>query len=463
MSNLFRCRSCAYKACTKQQLGGIKMSGLIKRIRTWFTSFLSVETLLHEQKLLLFAILFYFCATGVSGVFVNLFLYQTTVNTAGLAATNALANVIVFNLFTYIFLLVMSGLLGVFGKRISEKGGMLAGLGIYMLLFVFVLLADTNVSKYLIWLAFFNAAGSATFHLSYNQILGYSFSERTKRLFLTMLSFFVTAAGILTPIIAGIFVQNGKSMNGYTVAFGTALIMLAVSAGFVLCLRLPRKRIVKRTYFAGVLVNVFREKNLLLVHLAELLRGMREGALAFLFPVLIYTISENAIAVGFYVAICSLLQVLGEHHVLRTSNEENRLGLMLFAVAVMLVATVVFSFGFSVMTVYAYGIITALVGGFLYVPIAGLFHWSTGKITNASKKSVEIQLVRELVLSFGKVLGALVVLLCYRFNVLLVAVIVLNLVLILSWVLFSRVGEDVPEASVSVEGSIERENENDAD
>ncbi len=438
------------------------MSGLIKRIRVWFTSVLSVETLLHEQKLLLFAILFYFCATGVSGVFINLFLYQTTVNIAGMAATNALANVIVFNLFTYIFLLAMSGVLGIFGKRISEKGGMLAGLGIYILLFVVVLLADANANKYLLWLALLNAAGSSFFHLAYNQILGYTFSERTKRLFLTMVSAFVTAAGILTPLITGMFVQNGKNMNGYIAAFGTALVMLAVSVGFVLCLRLPRKRVVKRTYFAGVLVNVLRDKNLLFVHLAELLRGVREGALAFLFPVLIYTISENALAVGFYVAICSVLQLLGERHVLHTANEENRLGLMLFAVAVMLVTTAVFSFGFGVMSVYAYGVITALIGGFLYVPIAGLFHWATGRITNGAKKTVEIQLVRELFLSGGKVIGALLVWVFYRLNILPVAVIVVNVILVLAWVLFSRVGEET-QAEPSVEADSETESVKDAD
>lgn len=438
------------------------MSGLIKRIRTWFTSVLSVEILLHEQKLLLFAILFYFCATGVAGVFINLFLYQTTVNTAGLAATNALANVIVFNLLTYIFLLVLSGLLGVFGKRISEKNGMLTGLGIYIVLFVVLLLTDSNVNKYLFWIALLNAAGSAFFNLSYNQILGYAFSERTKRLFMTMVGAFVTAAGILTPLITGVFVQNGKNMNGYTVAFGTALVMLAVSVGFVMCLRLPRKRMVKRTFFAGVFVNVLREKNLLLVHLAELMRGVREGALAFLLPVLIYTISQNAVLVGFYVAVCSVLQLLGERHVLHTANEENRLGLMLFAVAVMLITCAVFSFGFSVMSVYAYGVITALIGGFLYVPIAGLFHWASGRIVNSAKKTVEIQLVREVFLSAGKVLGALLVWLFYRLNILPGAVIVVNVILVLAWVLFSRVGEDA-EAVPSVEGDSETEIVNDAD
>ena len=82
------------------------MNGFIKRIRTWFASFLTIETLSREQKLMLFAVLFFFCATGVSGVYINLFLYQTTVEAAGVVATDALTNVIVFNLLVYIFMFI---------------------------------------------------------------------------------------------------------------------------------------------------------------------------------------------------------------------------------------------------------------------------------------------------------------------------------------------------------------------
>ncbi len=426
------------------------MHNLIKRVRAWFTSVLSVEILLREQKLLLFAMLFYFCATGVCGVYVNLFIYRTTVNLASMAATNALTNVIVFNLLTCIFSIAISAFLGLFGKRLSEKNGMLSGLFIYIALFVILLVAEVKVLKYLWLIALLCASGGALFHISYNQILSVTFGERTKRLFISIVSAFIGIAGILTPLIAGIFVQNGKNMNGYTVAFGTALVMLAVSVGFVLYVRLPKKRISKRTYFAGVLLQAMQDRNLRLVHIAELLRGIREGALVFLFPVLIYTLSENAVLVGLYVAICAAVQMLGERHVARTQTPENRMGLMLFAVAVIVVATIVFAFGFNVMAIYAYGIITALISGFMNLPIVGLFHWSIGAISNVNKKALEIQQVRELFIGMGKLLGCLLLWAFYKINMLAVAVILVNFVLVLVWVLFSRVGEEAQNQEIIV-------------
>ena len=418
------------------------MNGFIKRIRTWFASFLTIETLSREQKLMLFAVLFFFCATGVSGVYINLFLYQTTVEAAGVVATDALTNVIVFNLLVYIFMFIISGLLGIFGKRIPEKSGLLGGLGAYALLFVLLLVLGSNAIHAVAWLALLNACGTALFQLSYNRMLAFAFVERTKKLYITISSALIAAAGILTPIIAGAFIQNGRNMNGYTVAFGTALVMIAISIGFVVCVRLPKNRLPKRTYFAGVLVQVLRERNLRLVHFGELLRGLRDGALAFLLPMVIFTVSGNAVSVGFYAAFCAVLQLLGEMHVARTVNTENRLGLMLFAVLVMLVAMVAFAFGFNVMTVYAYGILASLVGAFLYVPIVGLLHWSAAAVANAQKKMSEFQLVRECFVNIGKALGAVDVLVFYKFNLLPVAVITVNVILVLAWVLFSRVGEE---------------------
>lgn len=418
------------------------MSGILKRIRTWFASFLSVETLSREQKLMLFAVLFFFCATGVSGVYINLFLYQTTANAAGLAPTDALTSVIVFNLLAYIFMFVISGLLGIFGKRIPEKHGLLGGLAAYAILFVLLLVLGQKAIRAVAWLALLNACGTSLFQLSYNRMLAFAFVERTKKLYITISSALIAFAGIITPIIAGIFVQNGKNMNGYTVAFGTALVMIAISIGFVVCVRLPKSRGQKRTYFAGVLLHVLQERNLRLVHLGELLRGLRDGALAFLLPVVIFASGGNALGVGFYIALCAVFQLLGEQHVSRTANAENRMGLMLFAVAVMLVAMVVFAFGFNVMTVYAYGIVSALVAAFLYIPIVGILHWSIASVSNAQKKTVEIQLVRELFVNVGKGLGAVLVLIFYKLNLLPVAVILVNVILVLAWVLFSRIGEE---------------------
>ncbi len=418
------------------------MAEMIKRVRAWFASILSIEQLLREQKLLLLAMLFYFCATGVSGIFINLFLYQTTLNTTGLLPVNALMNVILYNVYTYVFLIAMSCIIGIVGKRISTKGSMMAGLCLYIALFVVVLLLDANVGKYLWILAALNAGGSTLYNIAYNEVLGYSFAERSKRLFIFIVSLVMTLAGVLTPIISGIFVQSGRNMNGYLATFGTALVLLAISLAFVLYVRLPQKKKVHRAYFANVLVFSVKDRNLRLVHLAELTRGIREGVIAFLLPILIYTLHQNAVAVGLYVAICAALQRLGEWHVMHTGTESNRMGLMLFAVAVMLLTSIVFAFGFSMMAIYSYGILTALVAGFLYVPIVGIYHWATNSITNASKKTMEIQTVRELFLNIGKLLGAVLTLVLHRFNLLVLVIFIVNFILVITWVLFSRVGEE---------------------
>lgn len=438
------------------------MSELVKRVRAWFTSIISIESLLREQKLLLFAMLFYFCANSVSSVFLNLFIYQTTVNSSGLLSVDALTNVILYNIYTYVILIAMTCFTGMFAKRIPTKGSMLAGLSMHILLFVFVLLTDTNAHKYLWLFAALNGIGSALYNVAYNEILGYAFDERSKRLFIFIVGVCMTLAGILTPIVAGSFIQVGRNMNGYIAAFGTALVMLALSVAFVLCVRLQKKKKIQRAYFANVLVSIFKDTNLRFVHLAELVRGIREGVIAFLLPVLIYTLCENAVAVGIYVALCAVLQMLGEWHVMHTGNENNRMGLMLFAVAVMILTTAVFLFGFSVMSIYAYGVLTALIAGFLYVPIVGIYHWATNRITNSAKKTLEIQSARELFVTVGKVIGALAALLLHKSNALVAVIFVINLILILTWVLFSRVGEE-EEQNVLLTETKETEIENNAD
>jgi len=433
------------------------MSGVIKRIRVWFSSFLSTETLLREQKSLLFAMLFYFLAVGFSGVFINLLIYTATVNSAGLLPAEAMVNIIRYNLYTYLFMLPLSAVMGIFGKKLSEKNGMLTGLFLHAVLFVVLLVMHTNVIKSIVFVAFLSAAATSVFHVSYHETLGYAFADRSKRLFVSVCGALMTGASVFAPLLAGLLIQYGKDTYGYSFAFGLALVFLAVACGFVLCIRLPKRKKM-RTYYASVLVGSIKNKNILYANLAETVLGMRDGVMAFLRAVLLYTISENAFVVAIYIALSTVLQILSERHVQRNINEQNRMGFMLFAVVIMILATTPFWFVFDLVSVFSYGIITALVVGFMTVPVGVIMHWTSVQHLNAANKTLECQSVRSLFVNVGKCVGVLIMMLLYRTGLLSVAIFLLNFLVLGAWLLFSCIGDGTENTSV-VEPEAEFESE----
>lgn len=124
------------------------MSAYLKRMGTRLGTLFSGGVLLREQKLFMAAVSLFFVAAGLSGMFVNTFIYSCAYTSGELVS--GIKSVAYYNLCLYASMAVFSVVIGIVGKGLQSRLLMGTGLCLYALVFVLLLLLGKECINY-IW------------------------------------------------------------------------------------------------------------------------------------------------------------------------------------------------------------------------------------------------------------------------------------------------------------------------
>ena len=144
--------------------------------------------------------------------------------------------------------------------------------------------------------------------------------------------------------------------------------------------------------------------------LGESLRGFREGVMMFLGGVLVFSIADSELFVGFYTMICSAVQISAFYFLARAIRPYNRKRFLLIGALAMLVVGSVFLKEISITTLFIYGIGTAISATFVNNTTASIIYWVIHKMPGSEKRRIEGIVVREAYLNAGRVAGVFLVL-----------------------------------------------------
>lgn len=410
------------------------MSAYLKRMGTRLGTLFSGGVLLREQKLFMTAVSLFFVAAGLSGIFINTFLYSCAYTSGELVS--GIKSVAYYNLCLYASMAVFSVVVGIVGKGIQSRVLMSAGLCFYALVYILLLFLGKDSVNYIWALGFLSGMGTSLFQLNYSSAVTFATSGENRDYYLAVQGIINSVAAVFSPMLAGVLLELVGGIHGYTVLFCVTLFILTVC--LACCFSLSYSDGKKtNTHFGNVFVFSLQNKGFRAASFGEMLSGMREGVMAFLVPVLLFTLGFSHILVGVYALAYAGLQFIFSRRANERIHAKNRNLVILLACVVNAAIGFVFLSGVDYLPVFSYGIVASIAQSFFAAAVFAVFYDSAYRIPNGHRKNLEILTVRELYANAGRVIGIFILMLVPQETGSLVYVILgLGISQLVAWALF---------------------------
>ncbi|MDK2801058.1 MAG: transporter, family, putative transporter [Clostridiales bacterium] len=373
---------------------------------------------------------FFLLGVGLSNTFINIFLWKVEKD---------LSIVILFNAIYYATIPLVFIFAGWLAKRMSLTFNLRLGIICYSILYIILLILQNNAAKYVWLLGILLGISGGFYYLSYN-VLGYDFTTDDNRDYVMGVQGLVLSMStMIAPVAAGSLIELIKGLKGYVLIFSISLTLFLIAA--VLSTKIPIQTINKHYYIKSILFMPFKKKNWRYVMIGESFRGFREGVMMFLIGVLIFSMVNSELFVGYYTLASSMVQLYSFYFISRRMRPGTRKKYLFIGVVAVMIAALVFLLALNVVTLLIYSIIISFFVTFINNPTAGIIYWVIHKTPNSKKRRIEGIVVREVYLNIGRVLGVLLLLLTISKNANAIPFIIvcLSLSQIVVWYLFNKV------------------------
>lgn len=398
--------------------------------------------MIRDQKMLLVSMILYFCAVSVTGVFINLFIFSASLQSSSDATTTfAILNVLKYNLYTYLFILVFSSFIATKGKSMRQRECMMLGLFLFIILYILLAVLKTKCIDLLLLPAFLNAGGAAFYHMSYNEAMNFSASERSKGAFVSTLNTLMLVMGIVLPIVTALVIGEKTDFKGYVLIFEivTGLLIVAMAVSYHISFPHQKKR---RTCFLSVLIKSVKNKTYRLSSFGELVQGIKEGVMTFIIPIVLYITSASVIVTAVYVAVVAIIRTLSISHIEKRITHSNMMGILFIGTAAACVSVALFAGGITAPAVFAFGVFNAFFYGHTNVPTSKCCYFATKDFALGEKRFIELLSVREIYLNVGKIIGVVIFMFLYsNYQNMIFAILIVNALQFVSWILYLAIGE----------------------
>lgn len=407
------------------------MSAYLKRIGTRLSSLFTGGVLMREQKMFLSTVSLFFIATTLSGIFVNTFIYSCAY--ASGKTVSALHAVAYYNLCMYASMALFSVIIGIVGKTISTRVLMCIGIVFYAFLYILLLVWGIMSIKYIWVLGFLSGMGAAVFNLNYSGAVTYATSNESRTYYLALQGIINSIVAVLAPFLAGVISALVGGMNGYITLFIISLLILSSSivCGFGLSYNDGKKG---GTQFGNVFVFSIKDKGFRYCAFSDIISGLRDGVSIFLIPMLLFSIRMSNFLVGVYMLVFAAVQVVMSEIAKRYITDKNRMGVIFLTSVVHIISAFVLFSGVDMLSIFSYGVMSALAQGVFVTAAFAVFYNAAYKIPHGHRKNLEILSVREFYINIGKIIGIFIVMLVMRETTYVIfTMFIFGILQILSW------------------------------
>ncbi len=389
--------------------GGVVIGAYFKRLGVKLSSvFSGGGVLLSSQKVFLAAVSLMFAVTGLSGIFINTFIYSCVSTSA--EAASALRTVAYYNLCMYASMAFFAIVVGIIGKSMNSRTLISLGLAVYAAMFILLIVLREQSANYVWLLGILSGMASALISLNYGVAVSHATSNNNREYYLSIQGTINAVGTVVTPLIAGAILEMIGGIGGYVTLFSVALafVLISLFCFFNLHFNDGKKGM---TQFGNVFVAFFQNKSLRGCIMAEFVGGLRDGIVVFLIPVLLFSIDMSNIWVGIYMFVFSLVQVVFSRSLQSKINQKNRSFMLFISCFLYALIGFVFLTGTDMLQIFSYGIVSALLQSVFVASVFSIFFEASYKIKNAPRKNIEILSVKEFYTNMGRVVGAFVLLL----------------------------------------------------
>jgi MFS transporter, YQGE family, putative transporter len=317
------------------------------------------DKLNHRAKLLLILIALYSLSSGLSSLFVTLFLFKIN---------NSFFPPIFFYMGNYLGLIVGFVVGGLMIKKISINLLLSSGLIIESLFFgaLVVLGNSSGQGSLALGLGIFYGLGEGFIWLARHLLEYESTFEGNRNRFFSSAYILATLSTIVAPLIAGFFIVAGETdhYSGYVVVFILAALLL-MTAGVV---AFSLKHEIGLEFKLSKLFHLDRDnKDWRSIESTQFIHGLRDGTLPILVTLATYFILKNELNVGGAASLGSAVALIIGYSIGKYSKASQRIKMGWFGVVFIVMAYVILFLGFNTTSLIIYLLLVSIAGPALYL------------------------------------------------------------------------------------------------
>ncbi|HPW53017.1 MAG TPA: MFS transporter [Erysipelotrichaceae bacterium] len=359
-----------------------------------------------NEKLLISCSVLFALASGMSAVFMNVFLYTYT----GSLTVMALYTCIRMSIFPFSFTIA-----GKMARKISY--GVTLSIGLiflfYQLFFVLQFNYLFSINHNLIFLAaILSGLGEGFYYLSFNTLNQLVTSPETRADFLSISGILSNISNVAAPLISTFIISlSGSDINGYLNIFKIVLVVY----GFISLLGIRIKAKGSSARFSVLKALTFqKDRQWRYVLLSHFLYGFRDSLILSLTGILVYNATNSSGSFyGKLLAFFSLLTIIAYAFASKLIKKHNRIKYYTYGAIFLSSASIILILFPNIYGALYYGIVNAIASPFYNVPFAIITMNALSDYSKTENLAGRI-IAKEAYLTVSRCLGLLFIVLCEK-------------------------------------------------
>jgi YQGE family putative transporter len=336
---------------------------------------------------------FFQFGASMSGVFLNLYLWRLT---------HSLWISGMYYIISWTVAPLALALGGWIAKRKDRMYTYRAGLLLYVLFYLAVILAQERVVEYYVGFAIFTGFAGCFYWTGYLTLM-YDVSNHQNRIrYLAINMIMFTGAGLVGPALAGFVISRNEALQGYIIIFALAFAMfLLAGIGSFRIKALPSQS--KSYYLKYTMLLMRKNPDWVKALFGFMGLGVLQGSMLFLPPILLFQVLSGEEWVGYFGVLFSGLTMGSGYFISRFAKESRRTVYFIRSAVGFTAGSLLLLWAVNFWTVIGFMIVYSIFSPLQGNTMTSTYYGLIGKLQPKGQFRVESVVVREIFVNIGRV------------------------------------------------------------
>lgn len=375
------------------------MVSVFRRIGAKLYFMLGLDHLLPPFRRFMLVHISFLLTTGVTSTFVNTLLMRSS-DDSNIALK--------YSIWQYIFIAVGMILAAWMLHRVVNRRVILLALSFAMLTYLLILTCMPVIHLVYPLIGIACGLSNGFYWLTYFDALALYCTDETRDLGINLIGLFAGVISLVMPLSCGLLIDAMPGLLGYYLMFGFCFLAAILSLYFSTRLE-PDFPDRQRSPFFRIFKKAYTEKIWFFTFHSDLLRGLRDGAFGFFLNVLLFSLVENEVLIGFNSFLCGGCSMLSSLLASRLVRPHNRMRWMAISALLSTGTVLLLFFSLTPLTVILLSVVNALLAVYLQNPVSTTLFTAMDVMPEGRNCKREIVSTTETFKDLGRVLGVLLI------------------------------------------------------
>lgn len=346
-----------------------------------------------EAKLYLLMMTFLNFSLALSGVFVNIFIWnidQSFTLLAFYSLSHSIAVLISFPACAWI------------ARQTSPMSCSRVGILLFVIGYGFLLIVREEAVNYVFVLGTILGLATSFFVIGQHMQIFNITQDHNRDRFLYILSFLTNGVGMLAPIISGFTISRFIGMNGYYLIFSISFIFFLLTT--LISMKVKGKKLPEKSYFREVWKNPTKEWRGM--YWVSMFTSMVEGTYSsFLVTIMTFSILKNELSFGGYNTFAALMGLLTSLLLAKISSPRRRMKIYTIGAFLLCISSIWISLSPTLMTLVIYAVLSIIGLNLMNTTLNAWMYASIEFDQKFEERRLDYIVVREIPLGLGRIIG----------------------------------------------------------